>query len=99
LSTNVTIKYCIFANNTAMNGDGNDVYVDFATDFYSNSDNINNDCTYSLSPQLLVNTVFLIFLFSFFLFFSFFFYAIYACNSMLFFFFFFIFKGRLQFTL
>jgi hypothetical protein len=52
-------------NNTAANGDGNDVYVAFASDFFSDADNINNDCTYSLSPQLLVGGVGLVFIFIF----------------------------------
>jgi hypothetical protein len=58
----------VFVNNTALNGDGNDVYVEFASDFFNNANNINNDCTYSFSPQLLVGGVCLPFLFFLFFF-------------------------------
>jgi hypothetical protein len=58
---NVSIKYCTFANNSASNDDGNDVYVPSTSIFYNDASNIVGVCSASLSPQLLVNEVFIFF--------------------------------------
>jgi hypothetical protein len=54
---NVSIKYCAFANNSAANDDGNDVYVPTASVFFNDPSNILSVCSVSPIPQLLVNTV------------------------------------------
>jgi hypothetical protein len=65
IKSNVGIKYCTFVNNTAANEDGNDVYANFTSDFFGNPNNVNNDCTNSFAPQLVVGGVCLFYFFFF----------------------------------
>jgi hypothetical protein len=53
----IAIKYCTFANNSAMNDDGNDIFANFTTDFFGNPSNVLSDCTVSPPPQLVALTV------------------------------------------
>jgi hypothetical protein len=50
------IKYCTFVNNSAANGDRNDVFASSA--------NVVSDCSLSLQPQLVVGIVVLRLLFA-----------------------------------
>jgi hypothetical protein len=55
---NVSIRNCQFANNTAENSGGNDVYVSISSTYYNDSGNIENTCSLSLSPgQLKTSSV------------------------------------------
>jgi hypothetical protein len=66
LNQGMNIKSCRFANNTAENNNGNDVYINNNTDYYSDSTTTQNTCSLSLLPgQFKTNNVF----FCFFLFF------------------------------
>jgi hypothetical protein len=46
----VSIKNSRFANNTAENGDGNDVYISIDSYFYNNPANVQGTCSLSLLP-------------------------------------------------
>jgi hypothetical protein len=53
---NVTIRYCSFANNTAENSQGNDVYVaSSSSSFYNNPSNIQFTCSHSLPGRLVTS--------------------------------------------
>jgi hypothetical protein len=54
---NVTIKYCTFVNNSAANDDGNDVYANFTSVFFGNTNNMVSDCSLSYPPQLVAGGV------------------------------------------
>jgi hypothetical protein len=52
------IMFCKFANNSAGNDLGNDIYADISTSFYGDSGNVNNDCSVSISPgRIVVSTL------------------------------------------
>jgi hypothetical protein len=57
MKPNVTIKYCVFTNNSASNNNGNDVYVPTASIFYNNSVNIVSVCSASPLPAIVVGGV------------------------------------------
>jgi predicted outer membrane repeat protein len=52
--TQAAIQFCRFANNSAGNNEGNDVYATFSSDFYSDSGNVMSVCSVSLSPRILM---------------------------------------------
>jgi hypothetical protein len=63
-NTNASVRNCRFANNSADNGDGNDIYVSVSSSFYNNNDNIQNTCSLSLLPgRLKTSDVFFFFFF------------------------------------
>jgi hypothetical protein len=53
LNGNVSIRSCRFANNTAENGDGNDVYVSISSSHYTDYTNIESTCSLSAYPGRL----------------------------------------------
>jgi hypothetical protein len=53
VNNDVSIGNCKFANNTAENHEGNDVYVDFDSIFFNDSGNIQNTCSLSIGPGQL----------------------------------------------
>jgi hypothetical protein len=53
LNVEASIKNCRFANNTAENHEGNDVYVILDTPFYADSSNVQNTCSLSTGPGQL----------------------------------------------
>jgi hypothetical protein len=50
VSTDFSIKNCRFANNTAENHEGNDVYIYSDTAYYNDSSNVQNTCSLSVGP-------------------------------------------------
>jgi hypothetical protein len=55
--SNISIKNCRFANNTAENDAGNDIYVSMTdSSYFSDSSNVMSSCSLSLAPGLLVTS-------------------------------------------
>jgi hypothetical protein len=46
----VSVKECHFANNSASNNEGNDIYSTVTDGWYGNTNNIQNCCSLSLIP-------------------------------------------------
>jgi predicted outer membrane repeat protein len=49
-----SVLFCKFANNSAGNNRGNDIFAEISTSYYGLSQNVNNDCSVSLSPGRIV---------------------------------------------
>jgi hypothetical protein len=48
------VKFCKFANNSAGNNEGNDIFASVVTGYFGDPGNINNDCSVSATPGRLV---------------------------------------------
>jgi hypothetical protein len=58
INFNVTIKNCRFANNTAINGEGNDIYVSMSNSaFFNDNDNVYGSCSLSLKPGAFLDSL------------------------------------------
>jgi hypothetical protein len=55
--TNMEISFnnCQFANNTAENGAGNDIYTTSTSSFFGDASNYVNSCSLSISPGRVAN--------------------------------------------
>jgi hypothetical protein len=51
-NADVSVRNCRFANNTAENGNGNDVYVTTDSNFYGDPSNTQNTCSLSFPSQI-----------------------------------------------
>jgi predicted outer membrane repeat protein len=50
----VSIMFCKFANNSAGNNEGNDLFADITSSYYSIASSVDNVCSVSITPGRIV---------------------------------------------